>query len=350
MTSYPRAILSDQHCHEWSAFASKATSGVNSRLQLILDDMRRAAQELLAAGGRQMVFAGDLFHTRGSIAPSVFNPTHDTVAEITRMGVEIIAIPGNHDLESKESERLGSAITTLEEIAGFRVIQGPTMVDDMILVPWMSSVAALRDAIKAFSAPARAACELIIHAPVNGVLIGVPDHGFDAGELADFGFRRVFSGHYHNHKDLGRGVYSIGATTHQTWSDIGTKAGFLLVNEDRVDFRASQAPKFIEIDETTPEEELPLIVDGNYVRVRLPSVTAAEERTLRDTLRDLGALGVIINAARKTESARPSGTIAAGASLNKSTADFVKTLGSPREPWLLALCDDILNEAKGLEA
>ena len=55
----------------------------------------------------------------------------------------------------------------------------------------------------------------------------VPERRHD---LAKLGFRRVFAGHYHHHCSFEDGkVWSIGATTHQTASDIGTKAGFLLV-------------------------------------------------------------------------------------------------------------------------
>ncbi len=55
--------------------------------------MKRAAAEVRAAGGDTLVFAGDLFHTRGSLDPEVFNPVIETIKGLTWDGYRIVAIP-----------------------------------------------------------------------------------------------------------------------------------------------------------------------------------------------------------------------------------------------------------------
>ena len=350
----PYGILSDQHCHSWSQFATTRPDGLNSRLAIILDEMERAAEEVKAAGGDTLFFAGDLFHVRGSLDPEVFNPTYERIETILKGGVNIFAIPGNHDLKGKETSELGNAMQTLDKLDGFSVFTTPMCRNDpafgmVLMVPWCSSVEALGAKL------AKAAkdlgeslkdTDLIIHAPVNGVLMGIPDHGFYAADLAKYGFRRVFSGHYHNHMDFENGVYSIGATCHQTWSDIGTRAGFLLVDQDKVTFRASRAPKFVEITSETPEDDIPLIVDGNYVRVRFETVTSAQALELREGLTEMGAAGVVIQATKAAAVTRSGSTVKTGASLEASVANYVATLKHDREAELNAMCADILSRAR----
>jgi len=262
--SYPRLIVSDQHAHNWSQFSTVDSRGENSRLRIICDEMERGAIELEKSGGNLMIMAGDLFHSRGSIDPEVFNTVHKTIENIIKRGIEIIAIPGNHDLKSRETSEIGNAIQTLGCLDGFTVITEPTVMTKIntVFIPWYSNAESLIEEITNItSAIDVSGLDLIIHAGINNVLINLPDAGLDPKAVAAWGFKRVFAGHYHNFVDLGDGVYSIGATTHQTWSDLGSKAGYLLVTESDVNYRASHAPCFVEIDADTDEEDYEAIVE-----------------------------------------------------------------------------------------
>ncbi|HEU4635895.1 MAG TPA: metallophosphoesterase, partial [Edaphobacter sp.] len=138
----PYAVVSDSHNHNWNAFSTVLPNGVNDRLQMILDETERAADELLAIGGKRMVHAGDLFHVRGQLAPSVLNPTLDCYRRILAKGVEVVINAGNHDLEGREADRVSSAITALEGI-GCEIVNEP-LVDstaNMVIVPWIANVA-----------------------------------------------------------------------------------------------------------------------------------------------------------------------------------------------------------------
>jgi DNA repair exonuclease SbcCD nuclease subunit len=363
----PYGLCSDQHLHAWSAFAGVAAGGINTRLQIILDELVRCATEVKAAGGDELVFAGDLFHVRGSIAPEVFNPAFDTIRDrICRdLGMSVIAIPGNHDLAGKETTELGNAMQQLGTIDGFRVLTKTEIVrpmhmggkparQGMVIIPWHSSVGALKteiyraiDEMYEAGKGSPADYDLIIHAPVNGVIMGIPDHGFDAQELKDFGFKRVFAGHYHDHKELVPGVFSIGATTHQTWSDPGTKAGFLIVHDDHVEYRASHAPSFVDIDATMDPDEMELAVDGNYVRVKIENATSSQVTQLRQELLDMRAAGVVVNVVSTARStARTTSVSATATTLDQSVTEFVKTQALDNEAAVSANCLNILNKVR----
>ncbi|SER28475.1 Calcineurin-like phosphoesterase [Faunimonas pinastri] len=349
----PYGLMSDQHCHDWSAFSTVDADGVNSRLRIILNEMERAAAEVKAAGGNLLVFGGDLFHQRGSLNPEVFNPTHQCLKRILASGVEIVAIPGNHDNKSKDTTELGNAIQTIGALPNFGVATKTTLLQDVsiALVPWRASLDQLRVDLAELRDSVSDADELdvVIHAGIDGVLTGVPEHGLTADELAKYGFKRIFAGHYHNHKVMAGGkVTSIGAATHQTWSDVGTKAGFLIVHPDRIDYRASHAPNFVDITGDTDPDDIPLIVDGNYARVRGMKLADSEVKELREELQTLGARGVSIQVAREVVSARAASSAPSAISLEASVAKYVDDLGADEAAIIKSQCADILAEVQSI--
>ncbi len=328
----PYAIVSDIHAHAWTHFATTGADGLNTRLKITLDELRRAVIELQAAGGNTLYVAGDVFHTRGSMDPEVFNPTHAVFQELADE-VSIRMIPGNHDLKGRDTTKLGNAIQTIGAIGGIEVVTGKVgrlfYNENVLMLPWHATKDQLRATIKGITdawSPTIAASEvdLIIHVGIDGMLDGVPDSGLSAKEVASWGFKRVFAGDYHNYREAEDGkVISIGATSHQQWGDIGTKAGFLLVYPDRVDYRASHAPSFVELTGDTDPNDYFSTVDGNYVRIRGMKLTDAEINTFRAELTDMGARGVTFQVTREVVSARGSSTVAKATTLDQSVDQFV---------------------------
>lgn len=329
-------VLSDLHAHAWSVFARPTGSGANSRLMLIIEEMHRASRELKAQGGNTMIIAGDIFHARGTIDPEVLNPVRDAIDEILAMEIDIFALPGNHDLKSQDTNRLSSAIQNLDQdhMSGrcFRVVNKACirMVNGGVMgfVPWRSTHVELLEDLEALSKhPQAAAADVFIHAGIDGVLSGVPGSGLNASVLAKFGFRRVFAGHYHNHTDLGAGVYSIGATTHHNWGDIDTRAGFLTVDTDPavgfhgVTFNDTMAPKFVDVS-GMDETEMEIECSGNYVRFRGPQMTQLEVNELRDAFVKWGAVGVTIQVPKVVIATR-TGSPTKGMSIDTSIDQFV---------------------------
>ncbi|MDR9847114.1 metallophosphoesterase [Herbaspirillum huttiense] len=349
----PYGLISDTHHHGWSAFSETLSSGVNSRLQIILDETKRCAAEVRAAGGNRIYHGGDLFHVRGSIAPSVLNPTIDCYKELLADGMEIIINAGNHDLEGKEAARVSSAITSLEGI-GCRVVNAPSygLTDEMVIIPWIQRIDELKQAIEFVDPADRKGCDLLLHAPIDGVIPGLPDHGLTWEYLDALGFRRVFAGHYHHHKNVGGNVWSIGALTGQTWSDINAKSGFLVVTEKDVKWHKTHAPSFVEINALTDEDEIPLLVDGNYVRVKVQGATQSDVANVRAHMLGLGAKGVQIIPVKDVPAStavRVGGTVLkTGATLEQSIGDFITAKAFNRAPELAKVCGDILTTVRSV--
>ena len=357
MSRVPYVVISDTHNHGWQQFSFENADGINNRLQIILDETYRAAQVVKAAGGKLVLHGGDLFHIRGKIAPSVFNPTLDLYKRLIAEGFDVVVIAGNHDLEGKNSNRLGSAVTALEAI-GCRVINEPTHIElsedhTICLIPWFDKVAELREQIQKMGSAIAAGkkhADLLIHAPVDGVIPGLPDHGLDHLWLGSQAFDRVFSGHYHNHKNFGNGVYSIGALVHHTWGDINAKAGFLLSDEAGVHYNASHAPGFVEIDATTDPDDIPLIVPGNYIRVKIDSSKTSDIAAVRELMERNGSKGVVVLSQKvPTAAPRVGATVKAGMTLEGSVAAYIDGKGITNPDFktkLNDLCADILGTVK----
>ncbi len=354
-------IISDIHLHRWSAFAQADEHGVNTRLRALLGEIHRAAFAVKDAGGDTLFCAGDLFHVRGQVAPSVLNPTLDCFEEIrASLGIRTFLIPGNHDLEGKESTRLGSAVTALSYTSGCSVLEIPQTIKsiNVVAVPWVDDVATLKqkltDLAASISEQERECLDLIIHAPVNGVILGIPDHGLEPAWLHALGFNRVFSGHYHNHLAFDGGVYSIGALAHHTWGDVGSKAGFLIVHEDSVEHVESSLPKFVDVAADMKPDAVATAIVGNYARVRMSSSKSSDVEKMRAWLMGQGALGVIVMSVKASVEERDgtiSASVNAGASVSQSVSEFIAKLTTDADKELVTTeALKVLAEAGAIEA
>ena len=321
-------LASDIHCHAWSQFSTVNEDGVNSRLRIILNELKRSAQVAIDTGSFVLVIAGDLFHQRGVIKPSVMNPVMRCFKEILAMDNRLViyCLAGNHDLEGVNSDELGNAMQALGALDRFYPVTEPMVgPSKQVMFPWYADqkdlLLVMAEWVTKIGGTHASSFDAIIHAPLNGVLKGIPDIGIDPDELSKIGFKRVFAGHYHCHKQFGSNVWSVGASTHQTWNDPGTLAGFLIVHDDQVHYIATNAPLFVDLK--TPDDIDEMVISGNYVRLKLDDVTEEQIKAFRDELIAMGALGVTINATKKQTAVRVA-TIKSGASLEASVADFIE--------------------------
>jgi len=356
-------ILSDIHAHKWSLFSKPTAEGVNGRLQIIIDEIMRAAKHAVSIGATTMIIAGDILHVRGSIDPEVLNPLEEAFEAVLQMGLDIIAIPGNHDLAGKETTKLGNAIRTFGKLTkGGKCF----MVDERPTIRWLDTQriamfpfrASFKDLLEDMQVIADELGEHVgetdafIHSGIDGVLPNMPDHGLTAAMLQTFGFRNVFAGDYHNHKDLGGGIWSIGALTHHIWGDIGSRAGFLVVEDDgSVKFMATHAPRFVDVT-GMDEEEMVEVAARNYVRFSAKDMTTTEIAEIRKFFEDAGAAGVSIIATKKVVASRRPGAAKAGSTLDDSVTAFIdddKDLPSFVDRAKLKIdCSDVLAKARSV--
>lgn len=332
----PFGLMADLHLHAWSSFATVTPEGQNSRLSGLLDEIKRCAKDTHSVGGLNVIMAGDVFHVRGAVSPSVLNSLKDCLAYCNNeYGTEFIVLAGNHDLEYKNATRLGSAVTALECEYVLVVNEATSATSDIFMLPWFDSVDELKKVLTEWTTGNDVSeVDLILHAPIDGVIKGLPSHGLTPEWLAELGYRRVFSGHYHNHKKFPGDIYSIGALAHHTWSDVGSKAGFLIVYPDRISWQKSHLPEFIDLSQLLDldPEDIPLMVDQNYVRVKVEASKTKEVEAARQELIDMGAKAVIVQAMPKPPAREgfEHATVASGGSLEVSVTEFIK--GMPSVP------------------
>lgn len=346
----PYGLMADLHLHNWQAFSAPLESGINNRLAALHDEIDRCCEELHKVGGNRIYIAGDVFHVRGSIAPSVLNPTLDVIGLRIAAGFEFVILPGNHDLEGKHTTRLGSAVTALEGI-GCKVcsesIAYATPGDQqVVMIPWHESIKDLKLELENYAGRLPNS-DVLIHAPIDGTLTGIPAHGLSPEYLSTLGFNRVFAGHYHHHKDFGNGVFSIGALSHHTWSDVGSKAGFLIVSPDEVKWFKAHTPEFVDLSAANDETEAEIMAEGNFVRARINKGDMKSVNAMKEWLTKAGAKGVVVQVVKEPTKAREGAvvhTVRAGASVEASIAEFIKGQGFDNAEALQIECQKILGD------
>lgn len=349
----PYGLMADLHLHNWQAFSSVQEDGINTRLAALHDEIDRCCEELHKVGGNRIYIAGDAFHVRGSIAPSVLNPTLDVIGLRIKAGFEFVILPGNHDLEGKHTTRIGSAVTALEGV-GCRIssetLTYATVADQqkVITVPWHENLTTLKAELEAL-AKSMPGYDVLIHAPIDGTLTGIPARGISPDYLSSLGFKRVFAGHYHNHKDFGNGIYSIGALSHHSWSDVGSKAGFLVVSEHEVKWFKAHTPEFVDLSAANDDTEAEIMAEGNFVRARLNGGGLKEIAQLKEWMTKSGAKGVVVQVIKKPTKSREGAvvhTVRAGASIEASISAYIKSQEFPNAEELQIECQKVLAEVE----
>jgi DNA repair exonuclease SbcCD nuclease subunit len=332
----PILIISDTHYHNFTQYASVTPSGVNTRLADIIRATIEAANALKTAGGKHIFHCGDMFHVRGNIPPTVLNPVMGMFKFLISQGFEITVISGNHDLETNDAADVSSTVTALRSI-GVTVINKSTAIwisgHRYTFIPWMPKLADLRAEIaKPRVEPGMgkpASDNLIIHAPLNGVIEGLPDHGLTPKDFDGLGFKFVFCGHYHNYKvmrtpDNETFVVSVGALTHQNWGDVNSQAGYILFTpRGAVPLmqRETSAPKFIKVD-ILDLDKAP--VADNYVKVVGGSFTDnADIQAIRDDLTLRGAKGVVVEGMIARPTATRSAVTRTAPTIHDVLADYI---------------------------
>lgn len=290
------ALISDTHCHNWTAFASVTDKGINSRLQIILNGIEEAASFLKQKGGKYLFHAGDLFHVRGSVAPSVLNPTLDLFKRIVEMGIQPVILCGNHDAEFRETNELGSSISSLRGI-GCQIINEPTIIDtedgSVLCVPWIADKDEFLEAVKKF---ADKPCDLVCHVALDGVFDRIESSACISPETIKEtapNVQRIFAGHLHKHKQLNDFAWSIGSIAQHNWGDMGSQPGFMMVGSDTVEFYKNDSPQFIDIENIKDYDSLAMAVHGNYVRAIVEMKESDADR-YRQGLYKMGAMGVTL--------------------------------------------------------
>lgn len=294
-------IISDTHCHNWTMFGYTEDDGVNNRLRIILNNIKNSGNEVLKNGGKWLFHAGDIFHIRGSVTPSVLNPTLATFKSLVDKGLNIVLVCGNHDAEFRDANDLGSAVDAFRAIGCQVVNDEPKCFyvsenEAVLCVPWQATKQKFLATLEKIEVP-NISFDVVCHCPLDGVFSHIS--GSSAVDPHDVKkvfentlFKRIFAGHLHRYEKICDFAWSVGAIAHHNWGDVGAQAGFMLVSDSEAIHVDTLAPKFIELTTETLEHGLDLI-DGHYVRATL-QLSEKEVKEVRALLEKKGAKGVTI--------------------------------------------------------
>lgn len=275
--------FSDLHVypHRFGASVDDMT-GRQSRLQDCIDVLDLTRQAAIDHGASVRLFCGDMFHTRGKLAPSIFNP----VVEHYRTSRSFMddMIVGNHDMEHRvEGEHalkpLEGEGVYLREGHGYHAKAHKDEFGRTLGIGWVCyepDIKVLRNKVKQVAAQARLDTEstwklLLIHHGVDGAMDGIPDMGFGPSDLPSEDFTVILCGDYHTHKELVAGkAWMIGSPLQHTFGDAGQKRGYMVLDlatgtAELIENTA--APKFVTWAKGQPALTEADIA-GNFIRIR----------------------------------------------------------------------------------
>lgn len=305
-------IISDTHLHNWTQFSTIDSKGANSRLEIILNEMRRVTKEAKKFGCNALIHCGDLFHVKGKIDTSVLVPSIDCLKEIREQFDQAFFVTGNHDLAFANGEQYGNSMFISQCNAD--VITASYSQHTLGFIPWQRSIEQWKKEFEKLIENPKIQY-VFTHAPIDGVIKGLPAGGITQEYIESTGFKgKIFAGHYHNHKVVSEQLISVGALCHHTWSDIGSLSGNILLDTatDRWAWLESNTPKFVDLDQTAKDYtvgEFAEICAGNYVRLTTDEDLKTAKEIHDELIKTLGAENALVNLKAKTAEVKRETTV-----------------------------------------
>lgn len=288
-------LFSDLHAHAFRPNSDILPSGRNTRLDdslKILLEIEGLCQEHTVDG---VLFAGDMFHTRGILNVRTFNEVCEALARI-KMYVDFFGVlVGNHDQSDRQgtvySTKTFQSFLTVMDQHGWYTLGSNEDELNVYAVPYHGSKEVLLDHIHTRYDSAAPSC-FLGHFGISGGKVGsnfvlVSEHEVNLGELQPYlqEFDQMFLGHYHLPQKLLPKVRFLGATHQHNWGDTGQERGCWIWDTHK-DCEFSEpgfipltsAPRFISIPyDNVISPKVEVEVDNDFVRVVCPPTLTAEQ-------------------------------------------------------------------------
>ena len=270
-------VFSDLHAHNFTYGATRVSIPMryglyNSRLAdtvAVLDEIRDYCN---ARKIKETVFCGDLFHRRTSLSTDVRHVIHDALVEFDDDSIRVHLMAGNHDLGDRDGHvhhlaGLTSSHIMLRTLTPSAFEDGSGVMFHFVryLEDRSATVAAMQDCVRRAQMNPDQKHILFGHMGVQGAKVGsdyvlISEHDVKVDEIPYNHFDACFFGHYHEHQQLFRNGWYVGATHQHNWGDTGGTRGFLHVKvfKDKVEFKhvETQAPKFVIKHHDKPSPEM----------------------------------------------------------------------------------------------
>lgn len=273
----------DIHSHVYKTFNKITDNTGSSRLDQIsytLDYMKNYCVE---NGIDQMAFAGDMFETRGKVNTLVFNTMYDKFKEISDAGINILAIPGNHD-DLDNSDLPQHSLHAFKDIKNMSVVDdlSTAVLDDLTEVTcirYSKNTDMLKETINSVGDYFDGSTKILMaHVGVDGGVVGSGNYplsdSFSLEDLRPDYFDWVILGHFHKPQLLAENVFYCGSPIQHSFSDEGEDRGFFVIDTDDkkyIKFEVIPNPKFITVTENdiSKYDFQELADEGHYVRLQI---------------------------------------------------------------------------------
>ena len=306
-------IFADPHAHNWASFSNTLSTGVNSRLQDTLNAMSEACDRALETD-KKVVIAGDIFHTRGHIVPSVFNAVKNLIDDYIKKGINFFILAGNHDAEEKNATENKTSLDTFRQNGCVVVSEGFEKIQvgentNYWLFAWYDNVKELKNVLEQNRTDMNPEDLVFMHTPISGVVPRI-FNAIDSEYLYSLPCKYVFSGHIHLPYDHKGKVFSIGSLTQQTMGDYGQNVGYIeLTPKGTVIRTETKAPKFINLNKSEIDDSLCFAhsIKNNFVRITLDNVAEEDKKAIEKKLLSMKPRKLDVIYTKKTVSARKDG-------------------------------------------
>jgi DNA repair exonuclease SbcCD nuclease subunit len=289
-------VSSDWHYHSFKAHSYITEDGANSRFFQLCEAWHEMMDVAQVKKCETIFIAGDLFQIRGSIKPSVFNVVFYLLQSAKSLGIDIVIIPGNHDMEDfKGGPTAVELFNTMDHVHVFNHASCDGYFTDLKIagIPYQNTTAAWEEA--ATMLLSEEPDVWICHQGIDDFKpsAGLPDTSLTVERIQDIlgPDTPAFFGHYHKPDQI-KNIVQTGAPVQHNWGDVGQKRGVWFMDSEKSKrmhpefIELTSHPKFVLIDDLT--EEI-VINKGDFVKLRSTDIAAAEAaaKTFRKTAGDV---------------------------------------------------------------
>jgi len=257
------ACFADLHAHLYKDFNTVSVQSGNSRLDQITNTLRVIRDFCVHSKIDHLLFAGDLFHKRKEVEVGVFNTVYDEIKLMAECGIQIIAIPGNHD-QVDNSETPQHSLHTLADITNVSIYDDACLHNiigtntGIFCVPYRKNSRFILDAILQAedyknNNPSKDLI-LLAHLGVTGCKVNntVLQDQYSVEDLKPHLFKYGVLGHYHNRQFLPgtNHFFYCGSPLQHSYSDEGEDTGIYVIDTDRrwnIEFVPIPSPKFVTV-------------------------------------------------------------------------------------------------------
>jgi DNA repair exonuclease SbcCD nuclease subunit len=282
----------DLQIHAWKQFSYTRKDGMNSRLYNCLKVFDVLLKEALSREINKILIDGDVIEENSYIDVEVFDATYLKLEKLHDAGMDVTLNLGNHDVSRQSGGRILHTLRAFRKVA--TIVEEPTLVwKHLWVVPWDSSPARIKEAIRSCNPSKGDKICLVLHCGVQGAKTGPTGYlvrnPIKLSDLHRERFGLVLLSDYHTRQRLSKNpdVWYLGSPLQHSFGEVHRPC-IWAVSLDREGLYHTQKlytsfPRFRRVmaaDVSQLQKELSRCNSGDYIRVQIAG-SLLQEKTIR---------------------------------------------------------------------